>query len=187
MIHTFWNKSTPHNKFPTGILSFCFKKSFNFLTFATQRFQPEFLFYRNFAPQIPLCTPPPHISVSILSYHDQKKNPNIEIVQFYYFSPFRVWTITIVLLLLHWPHPASAHLLQQGDVYLQQEEIKALLHEPPICKSHTVQIDWEARAEGQSVLGFNNLQSRRRWGNSETHMWRPKKKKIPVFQILKWK
>lgn len=69
----------------------------------------------------------------------------MEIVQFYYFWAFSAWTNAIVLLLLHWPHPASAHLLQQGDVYLQQEEIKALLHELQICKSYTVQIDCRAR------------------------------------------
>ena len=69
----------------------------------------------------------------------------MEIVQFYYFWPFSAWTSAIVLLLLHWPHPASTHLLQQGDVYHQQEEIKALLHEPQICKSFTVQIDCRAR------------------------------------------
>lgn len=65
----------------------------------------------------------------------------MEMMQFYYFCQFSVWTSAIVLLLLHWPHPASAHLLQQGDVYLRQEEIKALPHELQICKSHTVQID----------------------------------------------
>lgn len=70
---------------------------------------------------------------------------HMEIVQFYYFWPFTASTSAIVLLLLHWPHPASAHLLQQGDVYLQWEEIKALLHELQICKSFTVQIDCAAR------------------------------------------
>lgn len=69
----------------------------------------------------------------------------MEIVQFYYFWPFGAWTNTIVLLLRHWPHSASTHLLQQGDVYLQQEEIKALLHELQICKSYTVHIDGAAR------------------------------------------
>lgn len=48
-----------------------------------------------------------------------KKGHHMEIVQFYYFWPFTASTSAIVLLLLHWPHPASAHLLQQGDVYLQ--------------------------------------------------------------------
>lgn len=79
----------------------------------------------------------------LILIYKKKKNTGhrMEIVQFYYFWPFSVWTRAIVLRLLHWPYPASAHLLQQGDVYLQQEEIKALLHELQICKSFTVQID----------------------------------------------
>lgn len=68
----------------------------------------------------------------------------MEILQFYYFWPFNAWPNVIVLPLPQWPHPASAHLLQQDDVYLQQEEIKALLHELQICKSYTVQIDCRA-------------------------------------------
>lgn len=86
----------------------------------------------------------PLISHLILIYH-KKIGHYMEIVQFYYFWPFSAWTSAIVPLLLHWPHPASAHLLQQGDVYLLQEEIKALLHELQICKSYTVQIDCRAR------------------------------------------
>lgn len=71
----------------------------------------------------------------ILIYQKKKMGQRMEIVQFYYFWPFSGWTSAIVTPRLHWPHPASAHLLQQGDVYLQQEEIKALLHELQICKS----------------------------------------------------
>lgn len=73
----------------------------------------------------------------------------MEIVQFYYLWLFSAWPAVFVLLLLHWPHLASTPLLQQDDVYLQQEEIKALLHELQICKSSMVQIDCGAHeAEG---------------------------------------
>lgn len=117
------------------------------------------------------------ISHLILIYPPPKKSHRMEIVQFYYFWPFSAWTNAIVLLLLHWPHPSSAHLLQQGDVYLQQEEIKALLHELQICKSYTVQIDCRAHtADGVywaahwGPLIWNPNQDT--W---KTHMWLPKK------------
>lgn len=81
----------------------------------------------------------------------------------------------------HWPHPASTHLLQQGDVYLQQEEIKALLHEQQICKSYTVQIDCEAHTTDSGVLGHplspSDLKSKSRHAElQDTHGLSGKKK-----------
>lgn len=129
----------------------------------------------------------PLISHLILIY-PPKKGHRMEIVQFYYFCPFSAWTNAIVLLLLHWPHPASTHLLQQGDVYLQQEEIKALLHEQQICKSYTVQIDCEAHTTDSGVLGHplspSDLKSKSRHAElQDTHGLSGKKKKSARWDI----